>query len=94
MREDDRLTSDPLALLLLLGVGVRAQELGEGSVSAEQLRVRARLRDLSVLHHQDEVDLRQEAEPVGHQHTRLRRTNSSVTAKFTRSVHLQITCKC
>ena len=47
-------------------------EVGEGAPPVEQLRVGARLGDLPVRHHQDQIGLRQEAQPMGHQHARLR----------------------
>lgn len=53
-----------LLLLLLLGAGVGAQELGERSVPGQQLLVGAHLRDLAATHDDDDVCLRQEADPV------------------------------
>lgn len=52
-------------------------EVGKGAVAAEQLLVRAALCDFSIYQNQDEVSLRQEAHPVGHQDTGLLRKSNA-----------------
>lgn len=70
--------------LLLLGAGVRAQELSEGPVPGQQLLVGAHLRDLAATHDDDDIHLRQVADAVGDQQPRLRakrRPGESVPAR-------------
>ncbi len=59
------------SLLVLLHIGVGPQELCEGSVVVDQLRVAAHLRHPSLVHHHNQVTLREEPDPVGHQDTHL-----------------------
>lgn len=61
-----------LLRLLLLGGGVRAQELGERPVPGQQLLVGAHLRDLAATHDDDDIHLRQVADAVGDQEPCLR----------------------
>ena len=62
---------DNVLLCQFLLLQVRAQELSERSVLLEQLLVRTHLRDASVHHHDDLVQLGKEADAVRHQHTSL-----------------------
>lgn len=58
--------------LLLLGAGVRAQELGKGPVPGQQLLVGAHLGDLATTHDDDDIHLGQVADAVRDQDPRLR----------------------
>lgn len=58
--------------LLLLGAGVRAQELGEGPVPGQQLLVGAHLGDLASGHDDDDIHLGQVADTVCDQEPCLR----------------------
>lgn len=53
--------------LLSLSVSEGVDEVGEGTMAAEELLVGAALCDFSINQDQDMVSLRQEAHPMGHQ---------------------------
>ena len=58
---------DPTVILLgllLITAGVRAKELGEGSIPGQQLLVGAHLRDLATSHDDDDIHLGQVADAV------------------------------
>ncbi len=70
--EEASLTSHWLLHLLMLCVGVGMQELSESTLSAQQLGVRAHLCNFPIHHHQDQVNLGQEAQPMGHKNPSLK----------------------
>ena len=47
------------------------EELGKGSILINELGVRAHLCDLATGYHHDDVTLREEPNPMGHQDTHL-----------------------
>lgn len=71
--QEASLTSHWLLHIFLLCVGVGMQELSEGPLSVQELCVRAHLCDFSIHHHQDQVSLGQEAQPMGHQNPSLKK---------------------
>jgi len=46
-------------------------KVGKGVLPAQKLGIRAHLCDFSISHHQDQVSLGQEAQPVGYQDSSL-----------------------
>lgn len=63
--------------LFSLGARKSVNEISKGAVAAEQLLVGAAFCDFSIYQNQDEVSLRQEAHPMGHQDASLLRKSKA-----------------
>lgn len=57
-------------------------EFGKGFLPVHQLNVGAHLRDLTLVHHQDQVCFRQEAEAMSYQYPGLKKTTTTHITKF------------